>query len=138
MIEKAFIDTNIFIYAFEKSTSRKKGKAVELIRSEEIFNVTSIQVLNEFVSATVKKKLLSKNEAVETALLIESEFDVIPLDSQVFLKGMEIFKNDHIHVSLWDSFIIAAAVLSKCDTIYSEDMQHNFVVENVNIKNPLI
>ena len=51
---------------------------------------------------------------------------------------MEILKNDHIHVSLWDSFIIAAAILSKCDTIYSEDMQHNFVVENVNIKNPLI
>jgi predicted nucleic acid-binding protein len=60
MIERAFIDTNIFIYAFEKSKSQKKLKAFELIKNENIHFSTSIQVLNEFVSATVKKKFTSK------------------------------------------------------------------------------
>ncbi len=138
MIERAFIDTNIFIYAFEKGNTSKKRKAVELIKNKKISAVTSVQVLNEFVSATVKKNLLAKREAVDTALLIESEFEIVPLDSPVFLKGMEIFRNKNIHISLWDSLIIAAAVLSECDTIYSEDMQHNYVVEGARVKNPLL
>jgi predicted nucleic acid-binding protein len=89
MIESAFIDTNVFIYAFEKSHTPKKLKAVELIKNKNLRFSTSIQVLNEFVNATVKKDLLSKNEAVETAFIIESEFDIMPLDRAVFIIGVE-------------------------------------------------
>ncbi len=138
MTERAFIDTNVFIYAFEKGKTKKKKKAVKLIKNDKIHAITSIQVLNEFVSATVKKGLLSKKEAVETALLIENEFEVVPLNSPVFLKAMEIFNNDGIHASLWDSLIIAAAILSECHTVYTEDLQHNYVIENIKIKNPLL
>jgi predicted nucleic acid-binding protein len=138
MIERAFIDTNIFIYAFEKSKSQKKLKAVELMKNANIHFSTSIQVLNEFVNATVKKDLLPKEEAVETALLIENDFEIFPLDRAVSVKGMEIFIGKKSHVSLWDSLIIAAAILNECDVLYSEDMQHNFVIRNVTIKNPFL
>jgi predicted nucleic acid-binding protein len=138
MIERAFIDTNVFIYAFEKTKSQKKLKAVELIKNKTIHFSTSIQVLNEFVSATVKKDLLPKEEAVKTALLIENDFEIFPLDRHVFIKGMEIFKDKKNHVSLWDSLIMASAILNECDILYSEDMQHNFVIENVTIKNPFL
>lgn len=138
MIESAFIDTNVFIYAFEKSHTPKKLKAVELIKNKNLRFSTSIQVLNEFVNATVKKDLLSKDEAVETALMIESEFDIVSLDRAVFIKGMEIFRAGNIHASLWDSLIIASAMLNECDILYSEDMQHNFVIENITIKNPFL
>jgi predicted nucleic acid-binding protein len=70
-MEKSFIDTNIFIYAFEKGESSKKKSAIELIKNEDIYFVSSIQVLSKFVNATVKKNLLSKDKAVETALIIE-------------------------------------------------------------------
>ena|GEM_PF-41741 len=136
MIDKSFIDTNIFIYAFEENKNPKKKKAIELIKNEQMNLLTSVQVLNEFVSATIKKNLLSKEKAVETALLIEKEFEVASLDREVFIKGMEIFRSDKIYVSFWDSLIIAAAILNECSIIYSEDMQHNFVFENVTIKNP--
>lgn len=42
--------------------------------------MTSIQVLNEFVSATIRKGLLSKEKAIQTAQLIENDVDVVPLD----------------------------------------------------------
>jgi predicted nucleic acid-binding protein len=138
MIERAFIDTNIFIYAFETGQSPKKSKAFKLIKNKNIRFSTSIQVLNEFVSATVKKELLSKDKAVDTALLMEKDFDVVPLDRAVFLKGMEIFKDKNIFLSLWDSLIVASAVLNECDVLYSEDMHHNYKIENVTIKNPFL
>ncbi len=138
MTERAFIDTNIFIYAFEKSDSEKKRKAFDLINSENMQILTSIQVLNEFVSATLKKKLLPKEKAIDTALLIENEFETIPLNSEVFKKGMGIFSNEGIHISLWDSLIVAAAIVGECDTLYSEDMQHDYIVGNLKIKNPLL
>ncbi|NIM13487.1 MAG: PIN domain-containing protein [Candidatus Aminicenantes bacterium] len=138
MMEKSFIDTNIFIYAFEKGESSKKKNAIELIKNEDIYFVSSIQVLSEFVNATIKKNLLSKDKAVETALIIEEEFEIIPLDRAVFLKGMEVFRDKNIYVSLWDSLIIASAILSECSVLYSEDMQHDFVFEDVKIKNPFL
>ena len=138
MIESAFIDTNVFIYAFEKNQTPKKSKAVELIKNKNLRLSTSIQVLNEFVNATVKKNLLSKDEAVETALIIENEFEIVPLDRAVFIKGMEIFKAENIYASLWDSLIIASAILNGCAILYSEDLQPNFVIENITIKNPFL
>jgi predicted nucleic acid-binding protein len=138
MTESAFIDTNVFIYAFEKSYTPKKLKAVELIKNKNIRFSTSIQVLNEFVNATVKKGLLSKDEAVETALIIENEFDIVPLDRAVFINGMEIFRDGNINASLWDSLIISSAILNGCEILYSEDMQHNFVIENITIRNPFL
>lgn len=70
--------------------------------------------------------------------MIENEFEIVPLNSPVFLKAMEIFNNDEIHASLWDSLIIAAAILGECQTIYTEDLQHNYVIKNIRIKNPLL
>lgn len=136
MIEKAFIDTNIFVYAFEKEGTAKKKKALELIKNEDIYFIISVQVLNEFVSATIKKGLLPKGEAIETALLIEEDFEVTPLDKAVFLKAMGIYRGSNIQVSLWDSLIIASAVLNKCSVLYSEDMQHQFEIEGLKIINP--
>jgi predicted nucleic acid-binding protein len=138
MIKKAFVDTNVFIYAFEQGESEKKTKALHLFKNTKIHIITSIQVLNEFISATVKKGLLSKDKAIETALLIENEFDIIPLDHEVFLKAMEVYKGDKIHASLWDSLIIASALVDKCNVLYTEDMQDNFSIEKLIIRNPFI
>jgi predicted nucleic acid-binding protein len=138
MTKKAFIDTNIFIYAFENEKTPKKKKALKLIKNENIHFITSVQVLNEFVSAAVKKGLLSKKRAIELALLIKEDFEVVPVDSPLFSKAMAIYGEDNIDVSLWDSLIVASAILNQCDTLYSEDMQHQFKIENLHILNPFL
>ncbi len=40
--------------------------------------------------------------------------------------------------SYWDSAIIAAAAALGCQTLYSEDMGHGRMVENVTIRNPFL
>jgi len=42
-------------------------------------------------------------------------------------------------ISYWDALIVATALLSGCDTLYSEDLQHGQVFEGrVTILNPFI
>ena len=38
--------------------------------------------------------------------------------------------------SFYDSLIVAAAIESKCTTLYSEDMHHSQHIGNLSIKNP--
>jgi predicted nucleic acid-binding protein len=40
--------------------------------------------------------------------------------------------------SCWDSLILAAALESGCDTIYTEDLHHGQIVETVKIINPFL
>ncbi len=138
MIEKSFIDTNIFIYAFENNDSPKKVEAIKTITKENSYHITSVQVLNEFISATTKKKLLSKKQSIEVALMIKEEFEIVPLNHTVFEKAMEIYGGKKILVSLWDSLIIASALVNKCTKEYSEDMQHEFPIDGLIILNPFL
>lgn len=48
---------------------------------------------------------------------------------------MEI--EDQAGISYWDALIVAAALLSGCDTLYSEDFQHGRVFEDrLTVVNP--
>jgi predicted nucleic acid-binding protein len=62
---------------------------------------------------------------------------VVPLDLKNYKTAYKI--RDNYSFSYWDSLIIASALERGCETLYSEDMQHNQVIENkLTIKNPLI
>jgi predicted nucleic acid-binding protein len=40
-------------------------------------------------------------------------------------------------LSVYDGLIVAAALLSQCDTLYSEDMQHRLLIDGqLRIHNP--
>jgi len=41
--------------------------------------------------------------------------------------------------SWWDSLILASALENNCEMVYSEDMQHNQIIENtLKIVNPFL
>ena len=55
----------------------------------------------------------------------------------------KVFFDTNIWVSFystyWDSLIVATALSSECSILYSEDMQHNQLIENkLRIINPFI
>ena len=42
-------------------------------------------------------------------------------------------------LNIYDAFIVASAVISECDTLYSEDMQDGMVIEGrLTIRNPFV
>jgi predicted nucleic acid-binding protein len=130
-----FLDTNILLYAASTAAAekRKRDVARELLgRDGAGF---SVQVLAEFfVNATSKFKL--PEETVVRILESLESYTVLPVTESVFWSALAIRKR--YQVSYWDSAIIAAAIELRCDTLYSEDLNHGQVYEGLKVVNPFL
>ncbi|MFZ5678043.1 MAG: PIN domain-containing protein [Pseudomonadota bacterium] len=126
-----FIDTNIVIYAF--TADARSEKALALLGKG---CVISVQVLNEFANVAVRKLGMNWIEVDDALDSIRTLCPIIqPLDMDTHLRAMELAKR--YNASIFDSLVIASALQSGCDTLWSEDMQHGLVVEShLRIANP--
>jgi len=125
-----FFDTNVLIYAVGQIPS-KSNRAIDLVESG---GVISTQVLNEFVHVC-RRKLRLDFSAIEIALEHFKEFlEVVPVSLDTQLSALAIAQTTNIDI--FDCNIVAAADLSGCSTLLSEDMQDGQRVRNVRIQNP--
>ena len=137
MKDKYFIDTNILVYANDRSETVKHERAKQIlfdgITNENI--VISTQVLSEFyVTVTNKIKIkLSPNIAKKEILLFKT-IEVVEIDFHLIIRAINISNENRL--SYWDSLIIAAAQKAKCNILYSEDLNPDQTIDSVTIKNP--
>ena len=133
---RLFIDTNVWLYAFiSGQDTRKSHIANELLqRAPESF-VVSTQVVNEVCVNMLRKA--NADEGVIRRLLFSfyRHYDVVHLDEPTLLLASELRQRHSF--SYWDSLIVAAALRSGAGLLYSEDMQHQLVVDDaLTIINP--
>lgn len=137
MRDKIFIDTNIFVYsALEDEEERiKHEKAIDFLeKMEEADVVVSTQVLNEFYSTLIKHNI--PEEDIQERINVIIENSVISLITVNTIKSSWDIRKRY-KFSLWDSLIIASAIENECSRLYSEDMQHNQLLDNkLRITNP--
>ena len=131
--KKIFFDTNTLLYLL--SSDHKKADWVS--QNLQQSNVISVQVLNEFTSASIRKIKISHVELDEFLDLFKSTFNVRALDAETFNTGLMISRRyGYQH---YDSMIIAAALQAGCERLYSEDMQHRQMIDKrLQIVNPFI
>lgn len=123
---KTFIDTNVLIYWVDGST---RADVVEQLLAQEC--VISVQVLNEFANVLRKKRAMPwvDIQALSDTLVSVCEvYDLNLSTHQTALALLERYK-----LSIFDANIVAAAGLSGCSILYSEDMQHG-----INIQVPVL
>lgn len=131
----AFVDTNILVYAADKSspTPRKTRIARELLLQPDLH--LSVQVLNEFtVNARHPDKL---NLCLEEELRwIESllHYPVHPQTVTIYLRAR--FFQQKYGFSHWDSLILASAENAGCGRLYSEDLNLGQRYEGIEVINP--
>ena len=127
---KAFFDTNVLVYAF--SNEEKRSRAQEVIAGG---GVTSAQVLNEFTNV-LRKKLRRDwadiEDAVDTLGIMFP--DVLPLTTKLHRAAMALAKAHKF--SFYDALIVAAALESGCDILYSEDLHDGHRLSDLEIVNP--
>ena len=136
MIERVFIDSNIFIYAYTGDDEQKHSIACDLLRDNVLNNeiVLSVQVLNEFY-AVMAKYQYEHNEITFCLNEIIEQVKVMPLELETIRKC--IFIKEKYGYSWWDSLVLSSALENDCTILYSEDMQFNQVIENtLKIVNP--
>jgi predicted nucleic acid-binding protein len=137
MTATAFIDSNIWVYYHAMKPDEKFAVAKALIDSNFTSLVVSTQILGELYHVLVRKKMASQANAGQIILDLVSEFIVVSIETSQVAKAIEI--NNRYGYSYWDSLIVATALQSNCNILYSEDMQNGQLIEDrLRIINPFI
>ena len=135
--ERYFLDTNILVYANDRSDAGKHAGAVRLV-SEGLRTrraVISSQVLSEFwVTVTRKARVPLSQEVAEAELSRLGSMKVVPVDYDTVVFAVAMQKRHG--VSYWDALILAAAELSGCSVVYSEDLSHEQRYGDLVVRNP--
>jgi predicted nucleic acid-binding protein len=132
MSDKAFVDTNVLIYAAIRNDPRSE-RAEQLLAVERVI---SVQVLNEFVSVARRRYQMPWN-ALKVALQWIRVLcpNPVPLTIETHNEAVRIA--EQYGYKIYDSLILAAALGAGCSTVYSEDLQGGQVIERkLTIRNP--
>jgi predicted nucleic acid-binding protein len=137
MNAKAFVDTNVLVYAHDASAVEKHEIAKSLI--DELWiektGVLSTQVLQEFY-VTVRRKV-RKPVNISTAKRWISDYlnwTIIENDGITLLRAMDV--EQRYQISFWDAMIIQAATQADVTLLYSEDLNHGQLYGKVRVENP--
>jgi predicted nucleic acid-binding protein len=129
---KAFLDTNILVYAQEAGA--RGDVARELVAAG---GMISVQILNELASVLSRKLKRDWSEVAAVLEDVRAALDgPLPVSLPLHLSALE-FARDH-NVAFYDALILAAAIEAGCDTLYSEDFQHGRRFGNCMIVNPFL
>lgn len=134
---RRFFDTNVLLYAYDRVDARKREAARALIaeatEAEEF--VVSAQVLAEFYSNAVRRKVMGKAQARDLVRLW-SEHHAVPNTADLLLRGISLHQ-DH-SLEFWDALVVEAAREARCDVLLSEDFQHGRRFGELEIVNPFL
>jgi predicted nucleic acid-binding protein len=133
----SFVDTNILVYAEDRDAKSKHDVARDLVvglwQSRE--GVLSIQVLQELYLTVTRK--LKKPLSPSKALTVVEEYltwTVVENTGGLLIDSIEL--QHKAQLSFWDALIIQAAIVSGCDTLYSEDLNAGQRFGSVVVLNP--
>lgn len=135
MNDKVFLDTNIIIYSYSSTEPNKETISRQLISDSNSY--ISTQVLTELCNTITRKlkfdykiALKAVNECCANNILITNTKDIIAEATKIATR---------YGFSFYDSLIISSALSAGCKKLYSEDMQHNQLIEKkLVIVNPFI
>lgn len=120
---RAFLDSNVLVYAF--STDPRAERALALLHAGAAIG---IQTLNEFANVS-RLKAGRRWAEIELHLgkLLQLFPEPIPVDLSVHENGVRLAARYKFR--LWDAMMVAAALTSGCDVLWTEDLQDGLVVD---------
>lgn len=138
MSDKCFVDTNILVYAHDRSTGVKHNKARELVEAlwDSGDGVLSTQVLQE-LCVNLRRKASNPLPIVEVRLLLRdyAAWEVVTNTSESILEALDI--EMRYKISFWDALILQAARQSGASILYSEDLAAGQRYGSIRVVNPL-
>jgi predicted nucleic acid-binding protein len=140
MSGRFFLDTNIFVYAFDRSAPTKAKKAAGLVRDavDTGRGVVSYQVVQEFFNVAFRRfaKPMSVAEAEQYLITVFRPLLAIHSSPALFVEALRV--RDKYHLAWYDAIIFASAFEAQCDKLYSEGFQHGQKIESLRIENPFM
>jgi len=128
-----FVDTNVFLYCFDKSEPAKRDIAQTQVAGLEDSLVTSTQVLQEFYWNATKKLKMTPTEAKRAVELIAKR-KIIQVGPSMVINSIDT--SERYRISFWDALVVESAAAAKSSTLLSEDLNHGQVIRGIKVKNP--
>jgi predicted nucleic acid-binding protein len=138
MSDRFFVDTNILMYAHDKSAGAKHERAKALV--EELWRnrsgVVSTQVLQE-LSVNLRKKARRPLDARATREIITDylTWHVVVNGGESILEALDL--EARFQISFWDALVVQAAHTSGAEVLYSEDLSDGQKYGALRVINPL-
>ncbi len=135
-----FLDTNVFVYSFDRSSPGKARRATQLIREavQTRKGIISYRVAQEFFNLALRRFAQRMTVAEAEQYLATVLGPLMVVHSSHALYGEALRLIDRYRLAWFDSLILAAAIVGGCSTLYSEDLQHGQRVGELRIENPFL
>ena len=132
-----FVDTNVLVYAFDKSPTSEKRIAQRLMHElmdEDRLRV-STQVLQElFVTLTRKVSQCCSSEEALAVLEDLTAWPLMTVDYAAIRAAVELA--GEVKLSFWDALVVVAAARTGAAVLYTEDLNDGQEILGVRISNP--
>jgi predicted nucleic acid-binding protein len=132
-----FLDTNVLVYAHDRSETRKQPVAQALLdglwRTRN--GVLSTQVLQEFyVVATRKFDPPMRRGAAREIVALYGEWPIVQVDVALILAASKL--EERHAFSFWDALVVEAARRCGATRLLTEDLQAGRRIGGISIENP--
>ena len=126
-----FLDSNIILYVASRQQA-KADRAEELIATG---GTISVQVLNEIANVSRRKMGMSWVETRDFLSMVRDLLKVEPVTIEMHQAGIDLA--ERYGLSVYDAMIASAALLTECDTLFTEDLQDGLLVSGrLRVVNP--
>lgn len=135
-----FLDTNIFVYSFDRAAAEKARRASQLIRQAVSTRkgIVSTQVAQEFFNVSLRRfrQPMTVAEAEQYLAIVFRPLLAVHSSPALLGEALRLSARHHLH---WhDSLIVAAAIEGECEILYSEDLHHGQRFGNLRVENPFV
>lgn len=123
MSDKYFVDTNVLLYAHDRTAGVKHGRARQIVEHVWLTGegVLSTQILQE-PCVTLRRKVMPPIPIEKVHRLIEDYLpsEVVTNDPKSVVEALDIEKR--FKISYWDALVVHAAWRAGAAVLYSEGL----------------
>ena len=133
--ERVFVDANVLVYAHDRGAGGKHERAKGIVRdcwASGIPANLSVQVLQE-VHVTLLRKGLPM---ADSAAIVEDYLRWNVVENRIALLREALVVQGEFGLSFWDASIVAAALASGAEELWSEDFQAGRIYRGLRVVNP--
>jgi len=137
MSGRVFLDTNVLVYAEDRSAGQKQKTARDLILRalRERNGVISTQVLSEFL-AIATRKLGIPPDVAQRKVELYAGLEVVTVTVPLIVAAIKLLRLTPM--AYWDALILSAAAVARCGVCVTEDLQNGRVYDGVKVLDPFV
>jgi len=132
-----FIDTNLLVYAYDRTAGQKQELAARLLEAcwENENGCLSLQVLQEFYVTLTRKLAVPLEQQVARQLVADlAQWRLHTPKANDLLQAIDF--QQVYQIAFWDALVLQSATSLGCRYLLSEDFNHRQLYGTIQVINP--